>query len=102
MCRSMRWGKGGFLNIGDLVWFNSGGSSHRALVLGFTRNRWLDHIKEQEMVKVYWLGGKGPRPLMYNTNGSRIYNQVGPEVGECYVAVRTRGGWPVFKVISKA
>ena len=92
----------GFLDIGDLVWFNSGGSSHRALVLGFVKNTWLDHFKETEMVKVYWLGGKGPRPNMYNTNGSRIYGHVGPEVGECFVAVRTRSGMPVFKVISRA
>ena len=92
----------GFLDIGDLVWFNSGGSSHRALVLGFTINKWLDFVREQEMVKVYWLGGKGPRPVMYDAEGRRIYGQHRDDIGECFVALSTRSGLPVFKVISSA
>ena len=92
----------GFLNIGDLIWFNSGGSSHRALVLGFTRNKWLDYLKEQEMVKVYWLGGEGPRPAMYDTEGRRIYGQHRGDLGECFVAKSTRSGMSTFKVISRA
>jgi hypothetical protein len=90
------------MHIGDLVWFNSGGSSHRALVLGFTRNKWLDYIKEQEMVKVYWLGGLGPRPAMYDAEGRRIYGQLRDDIGECFVARRTRSGMPMFKVVSSA
>ena len=92
----------GFLNIGDLIWFNSGGSSHRALVLGFTRNKWLDYVKEQKMAKVYWLSGTGPRPSMYDTNGRRIFAERRDDVGECFVATKSRSGMPVFKVISKA
>ena len=90
------------MNIGDLVWFNSGGSSHRALVLGFTRNKWLDYAKEQKMVRVYWLGGEGPRPAMYDTEGKRIYGQHKDDIGECFVAIKSRSGVPMFKVISKA
>ena len=92
----------GFLNIGDLIWFNSGGSSHRALVLGFTRNKWLDYVKEQEMVKVYWLGGAGPRPCMYDVNGRRIFREDMGTTGECFVASKSAGGMPMFKVISRA
>jgi hypothetical protein len=92
----------GFLNVGDLVWFNSGGSTHRALVLGFTLNTWLDHSKEQRMVKVYWLNGIGPRPSMYDAEGRRIYAGRRDHVGECFVAIKSRSGMPVFKVISKA
>ena len=90
------------MNVGDLVWFNSGGSSHRALVLGFTRNKWLDYVKEQEMAKVYWLGGDGPRPAMYDTEGRRIYEQHRDDIGECFVATKSRSGMSMFKVISSA
>jgi len=92
----------GFLHIGDLVWFNSGGSSHRALVLGFVRNNWLDHLNETEMVKVYWLGGEGPRPAMYDAEGHRIFDRHKDYAGECYVASKSRSGLSVFKVVSKA
>ena len=92
----------GFLNIGDLIWFNSGGSSHRALVLGFTRNKWLDYVKEQKMAKVYWLDGKGPRPSMYDAEGKRIFAERRDHVGECFVAIKSRSGMPMFKIISKA
>jgi hypothetical protein len=92
----------GFLHIGDLVWFNSGGSSYRALVLGFVNNTWLDYLKETEMVRIHWLGGEGPRPTMYNTEGQRIYAGRDDLVGECLVAATSRSGMPTFKVISKA
>ena len=95
-------GVGRVLNIGDLVWFNSGGSTHRALVLGFTLNTWLDHFKEQRMVKVYWLGGTGPRPSMYDANGRRIFREDIGTTGECIVAIKSRSGMPMFKIISKA
>jgi len=72
------------------------------LVLGFTRNTWLDYIKEQEMVKVYWLGGTGPRPSMYDVNGRRIFGGDMGTTGECIVAIKSRSGMPMFKVISRA
>ena len=90
------------MKVGDLVWFNSGGSSHRALVLGFVRNNWLDHLNKTEMAKVYWLDGKGPRPSMYDVNGRRIFAERRDEVGECFVATKSRSGMPMFKVISSA
>lgn len=95
-------GQGWVLNIntGDLVWFNSGGSTHRALVLGFAKNTWLDHLKETEMVKVFWLDGTGPRPSMYNAEGDRIFAERRDNIGECFVAIKSRSGFPLFKVIS--
>ena len=94
-------GIGWVLNIGDLIWFNSGGSSRTALVLGFTRNNWLDYVKEQAMMKVFWLGGAGPRPSMYGSDGSRIWREDMGDIGECYVAIESHSGMPMFKVLSR-
>jgi len=54
------------------------------------------------MAKVYWLGGAGPRPSMYDANGRRIFREDMGATGECIVAIKSRSGMPVFKVISKA
>ena len=54
------------------------------------------------MVKVYWLGGEGPRPAMYDSEGRRIYGQGRDDIGECFVAIKSRSGMPMFKIISRA
>ena len=54
------------------------------------------------MAKVYWLDGDGPRPSMYNGEGKRIFAERRDHVGECFVAIKSRSGMPMFKIISKA
>jgi hypothetical protein len=93
------------MKIGDLVWYNCAGSKQTGLVLGFAKNTWLDHTRKTDMVKIYWISGAGPRPAMYSGEGQRLYNSDitrKPECFECYVRVKSRSGFDLFKVISEA
>ena len=53
------------------------------------------------MMKVFWLGGAGPRPSMYGSDGSRIWREDMGDIGECYVAIESHSGMPMFKVLSR-
>ena len=85
------------MKVGDLVWYNSAGSSRTAIILDFAKNNWLDHRVKTEMVKVFWTGGEGPMPAMYGRFGERIYNH---DAHTCFVRAKTHMGFNMFKVIS--
>lgn len=92
------------MKVGDLVWYNCAGSTRTGLVLGFTKSMWLDHAREADMMKIYWLGGHGARPVMYNTEGRRLFHREVKNLNsfECYVSAKSSAGLDMFKVVSSA
>ena len=85
------------MKIGDLVWYNSAGSDRTAIILDFIQNNWLDPHNKINMLRIFWVGGSGARPSMYDSTGRRIYNQ---DANNCYVRAKSRSGFNTFKVIS--
>ena len=92
------------MRVGDLIWYNCAGSTQTGIVLGFTKNTWLDHERETVMMKIYWTGGTGPRPVMYDLEGRRLWDRETRKFDsfECYVSAKSRSGHSLFKIISRA
>ena len=92
------------MKIGDLIWYNCGGSKQRALVLDIKQvdmnNYWGDSYDSSPvtMALVHWCTepSDGPRPRMHDQNGSRIYEHL--QYG--WVKFITDSGAHIFKVLA--
>ena len=89
------------MKVGDLVWYNTGGSQQTGIVLEVCSKIGIRVIgKQTEMIKIHWnIGGTGPLPAMYTHEGTRLW---GTDRLTAYVPVKGTSGIKMFKVISKA
>ena len=84
--------------VGDLIHFNVGGSTRKAIVLAL-ESRALNPGGEEDMIFILWCdGGTGPRPRMYGIDWDWMPAGANP----AWVKVYTPSGMPTFRVLESA
>ena len=89
------------MKIGDLVKYSWAGSNRVALILdirlgGSAAEAWVFGARDRMLIQ--WLTGAGPKPRMYNDNGTACYPSEGVEIG--WVPMKNAHGWWLFDKVA--
>ena len=89
------------MKTGDLVKYSWAGSNRVAIVIEVRNgdgefDQWLFGAKDRMLIQ--WLTGAGPKPRMYDDNGTVYRSQGGADIG--WVSTKNDHGWPLFDEVS--